>query len=90
MSPPFCSAVTAPASLSNAAMRARVASRSANGPTPQNRSAMCFAPLQCSNTSAASASSPAAVACRNEPGGSVTCAVPMLTTGGVRISTSSP
>ena len=74
----FCSAATAPASLSKAATRALAASRSANGPTPQNRSAMCLARLQCSTTSAASASSPAAVACRNEPGGSVTCAVPML------------
>ena len=41
-------------------------------------------------TSAASASSPATVACRNEPGGSVTCAAPIAIVGGVRISTSSP
>ena len=86
----FCSAATAPASLSKAATRAFAASRSANGPTPQNRSAMCLARLQCSDTSAASVSSPATVACRNEPGGSVTCAVPIAMIGGVRISTSSP
>ena len=30
------------------------------------------------------------VACRNEPGGSATCAAPIEITGGVRISTSSP
>ena len=39
----FCSAATAPASLSKAAIRAFAASRNANGPTPQNRSAMCLA-----------------------------------------------
>ena len=41
-------------------------------------------------TSAASASSPAIVACRNEPGGRVTRAAPIVIVGGARISTNSP
>ncbi len=67
-----------------------VASRSANGPTPQNRSATCLACLQCAVTSAANASSPAIVACRKEPGGRVTRATPIPMVGGARINTSSP
>src|ERR1700719_3256600 len=74
--------MTAPASLSNAEIRDFAASRNANGPTPQNRSAMCFARLQCSDTSAASLRSPATVACRNEPGGKVTRAAPITIVGG--------
>ena len=52
--------------------RARSASRSANGPTPQNRSATVLAPSQCATTSRAKAASPAAVACRKAPGGRTT------------------
>ena len=51
-------------------------------PDPQNRSAIFFARPQCSLTSAASVSSPATVACRNEPSGRATCADPILSAGG--------
>ena len=51
---------------------------------------MCLARLQCPPISAASVSSPATVACRNEPGGKVTRAAPIMIVGALRISTSSP
>ena len=50
--------------------RARVsASRSANGPTPANRSAIFLASAHAASTSRAKTASPATVACRNAAGG---------------------
>ena len=78
-------------SLSAAVTRARSASRSANGPTPANRSAIVCRPRRnAPATSAASAASPAAVACRKPPGGSATRARPMVTVGAARCATISP
>ena len=54
--------------LTRPEIRARAASRNENGPTPQNRSATCLARLQWFSTSAASTSSPAAVACARANG----------------------
>ncbi len=85
-----CRALTAAWSLSAAVTRARSARRNANGPTPANRSAIDLALPQCSVTSFANSASPAAVACRNAPGGSVTRARPIVTVGAARCATSSP
>jgi hypothetical protein len=49
-----------------------------------------LAPPTWSATSRASVSSPAAVACRNEPGGKATRARPITTDGGLRCAISSP
>ena len=80
----------AAASESKAAIRARSARRSANGPTPQNRSATILALPTWPATSRARVCSPAAVACRKTPGGSVTCARPIVTVGAARCAISSP
>ena len=90
MSAACLSAAMAPASASKALIRARSASRSANGPTPQNRSATILASPMCCRTSRAKVCSPAAVACRNEPGGKVTRARPIIMVGVARCAISSP
>ncbi len=63
------SAASAASSSSTARTRAFSASRSANGPTPANRSATLLAPAQVASTSRASTASPSAVACRKAAGG---------------------
>ena len=74
----------AAASESAAKTSRRRARRSAKAPAPQKRSATFFAPSNASSANAASRSSPASVACRKPPGGSVTSASPKATRGGRR------
>ena len=75
------SAEIASASVSKAMTRARSASRKANVPTPQNRSATNRASPTASVTSRARISSASAVACRKLPGGSATRARPIRIDG---------
>ncbi len=75
------SAATASAETSAASTWERSARRRAKAPTPQNRSAVRSAPAAASTTKSAMAASASDVACRKPPGGRVTRARPIRTSG---------